>query len=113
MTLQEQVFSRHPDIIYCGWPARQFMPDIHDAIFLESQYVTPDAMARARAEAKAKFHSPDHKVLFSREHLTNSIRNKALVVDRLKDIFGDIRIIVIIRNQIDALESMYLWELRD
>lgn len=112
MTLQDDVFSRHPDIIYCGWPPRESMPDVHDAILLEGQYVTAKAMARAQAEARAKFHSPDCKVLFSREHLTDLTRDKGIIIERLKSVFGDIRVILMIREQISALESMYLWNLR-
>jgi len=109
MTLQNQIFSRHPDIVFCGWPPRDMMPDIHDAIFMENQYVTSELMKRARVEAKNKFRSPDCKVIFSREHLTDQTRNKGLIAERLKGIFDDVKIILTIREQVDALESFYLW----
>lgn len=113
MTLQEHLFSRHPDLIYCGWPPRETMQHVHDAIFLENQYLTNELIALAKSEAREKFHSPDHRVLFSREHLTVWTRNKGLIAERLKTVFGDVKIILMIREQISALESVYLWNLRN
>jgi hypothetical protein len=88
------------------------MPHVHDAIFTENQYLTDSLIELARAEAKEKFCSPD-RVLFSREHLTGWTHNKGLIAERLKQVFGDVKVILMIREQIAALESLYLWELRN
>jgi len=47
------------------------------------------------------------KVIISSEAFTNNVADRGLIAKRLKLLFPQARIMIVIRNQVDALKSMY------
>lgn len=53
----------------------------------------------------------DKSVVISNEQLTQTERmNRTMVARRVRTLFGDCRIVVVIRHQLTWLESMYFWD---
>jgi len=113
-TLQQGVFALHSGINFLGkpWPTTSIGSAIEesieaitalDGIQFNNQAVNMKAVIAIREAQKFKGVS-----LISQETLTTpTIVDRGLMAQRLKEVADDIKIIITIRDQIDALGSLY------
>jgi len=59
------------------------------------------------------FAGESDKLIVSWEAFSNNVTDRGLMAERLKELFPDARILVVIRNQMDALRSMYAFLVRE
>ncbi len=112
-TLQRHLFFRHPEILYLGKPYGDLtMRDSIDALIMEESTVyRPEALRNLIESRMERGLEGGRKVfLLSEERLVSAakVRDKGVVAQRLFEVFGACKILVTIRNQIEAVKSAYL-----
>jgi hypothetical protein len=115
-TLQRFFFSKHPELLHLGYPF--IAPEIQDIIQIDIMQKSEILYSASRAKKifdpyleKANSSDKYKAVGISYEGLCLSadggqVDNK-LIACRLKEIFGNAKIIITIRNQFDFLQSFY------
>ncbi len=112
--LQVNLFDRHPEIANIGKPYNdESRLDVHD--FVDYVCLTPamDYDPRRAAESYAAVIAPrisDDKVtVLSDERVTTTAGiDRSLVAARIRDLFGEAKVVFAIRRQIDVLSSIYM-----
>jgi hypothetical protein len=108
-TLQEEVFPAHPGIDYRSWPGEGAIPLLYDCLYADTIYDDDERFSRC-AEAIGESHrGATRPILYSREHLTHQRYDKGAMASRLRRLFGEARIVITIRNQLDWIESSHVW----
>ncbi len=115
-TLQSSVFPDHPEINYLGAPF--LSPSLRENIFID--ILLKDSLGYNPQTTKDKFlpylkkteSDPNFKVTgISYEEFSFSFdgthTDRGLVAKRLKNILGDAKIIILVRNQLDFIRSFY------
>ena len=117
-TLQEHLFPRHPDINYFG-PRFTRVEGLFDVV-VELSTKAKGRFDWVRAErAFGRFKEqldPDKCNLFSSERGleggTTQTMNKEVVFSRYRKLLDNTRIIIVVRNQIDMLRSLSVYDRR-
>lgn len=113
--LQMDIFPNLPGFMYGGryyGTERAFATaGLDEAIrsisFEDSIRYDPSKVRVQVAQALAEL-SPSHgRVLISWEAFMHNVTDRGLIATRLKELFPDAKILFIIRNQLDSIESMY------
>lgn len=112
-TLQKHLFAKHKEIKFPGKPYGDevFKDLIHELIMKESiaydasklkTYIGESGLLDLREGKKVWVVSDEMFVSYSK------VRDKGMVAHRVRDVFGDCKILITIRNQGDLLRSAYL-----
>jgi len=112
-SLQEQVYARHPGIVFLGLPAA--IPEAKAAIrqICRSDSVYYDEAAVAAALQPIAAAAGDRTAVLSYENFAlYESKDKGLVADRLQKLFPEARILFTIRRQQDLLAAWYLQKLQ-
>lgn len=112
-TLQTHLFAKHPGILYLGKPYRDddLKGMIRRLVMQESTVYHPDNLKEYIKRHLADEPGKEKKVfLISDETFVSAakVRDKGVVAHRLKDLFAAAKILVTIRNQMDAVKSGYI-----
>jgi hypothetical protein len=112
-TLQNHLFAKHPGIHYLGKPYRDddLKGMIRDLVMQESTVYNADNLEQYINKHLAQERETGKKVfLISDETFVSAakVRDKGVVAHRLKDLFAAEKILVTIRNQMDAVKSGYI-----
>lgn len=112
--LQMDIFPKMSNTIYCGrlYGADQvFIDDLESSIYSVSHDDSLSYDSKKVGEKVSKvldqLKSKAEKLIISWEAFTHNIVDRGLIAVRLKQLFPDAKIILVIRNQIDSIESMY------
>lgn len=112
--LQKYGFSQHPDIQYLGDPIKDIAPNLNKLMhqITDARDVDFDSRSLRQQFVEQLGLSSEGKIrLLSREALssTNYItgENTLRTAKRLKEVFGDIKVIVFFREQESMLRSIY------
>jgi hypothetical protein len=119
-TLQDNVFAHHSGILYLGKSAA-FKGNREPAIYnraalfmniwrLSRELWNPGEAVRMAADCVLPYCSSDRPNVISLEEFSYATPRRWDVPKRLKQVFGDARIIMTIRSQYDSLVSAYYWK---
>ncbi|MGE5342463.1 MAG: sulfotransferase domain-containing protein [Candidatus Omnitrophota bacterium] len=115
-TLQKHVFGKHSQVAYLGKPFEDetLKTLIHQLMMQESTVYDPGPLTRYMDEKQLMAlseYGPNRKVVVVSDEMFLSyskVRDKGVVANRIKEVFGPCRILITIRNQYDLLKSAYL-----
>lgn len=112
-TLQNHLFAKHPGILYLGKPYRDddLKGMISHLVMQESTVYHAENLKQYINKYLAQELETGKKVfLISDETFVSAakVRDKGVVAHRLKDLFASAKILVTIRNQMDAVKSGYI-----
>lgn len=105
--LQRQLFSKKSHIQYFGEDCINYeylKEDIHNMIHEDNFYFKKNFMI---SNSIRNTSSDITRIVFSNEDIMGS-RHPSLAADRLKEIFPEAKILMVIRNQIDVFPSWYV-----
>ncbi|MEW6165088.1 MAG: sulfotransferase domain-containing protein [Pseudomonadota bacterium] len=113
--LQTDIFPNLPGIVYCGrryGTERAFatagLDEAIRSITFEDSLRYDAGKVRAQvAEALTELVPDGGKLLLSWEAFMHNVADRGLIAARLKELFPEAKIIFVIRNQLDSIESMY------
>lgn len=114
--LQTDIFPNIPSIVYCGrrydsasaFVNKEMESAIHSISFKDSiGYDADKVRAQIMGALNEIVPEADGKVLISWEAFTHNVADRGLIASRLKDLFPNAKILFVIRNQLDSIESMY------
>jgi len=120
-TLQFNLFARHSQIVYIGKPyddpsvseeASQAVADLADSLWQVDELEFDLARAKALFElgVRGRGQRPGRCLVFSEEGLTGaSGADRVCTAGRLHRIFGSCRILITVRNPLDALLAGHRW----
>lgn len=111
--LQSSVFPKCPELSYFGKPLRPLAHAIR-AITTMAEEEWARAEPQILAEISRAFEGAAPRVLLSEEEFSiggevDSDANRAVIAARLKGLFPDATILLVIRNQFDALRSLHAY----
>ncbi len=115
-TLQNDFFAKHPEILHLGIPSplsREVWNTIQvDVLYKDSLKYSPSHVKEALTPYLESADSDDKRTCVGISHeglcMGGGLHvDRALIARRCQDVFGETKIIVIIRNQFDFLASMY------
>tara|TARA_B100000767_G_C19776707_1_gene542993 strand:- start:1315 stop:2211 length:897 start_codon:yes stop_codon:yes gene_type:complete len=104
---QRQLFSKQDNILYLGEDCENYddlKSLIHNIIHEDTYYYDKDLTISKFESLKNKKHT---HIVFSNEDIMGS-RNPSLSADRLKKVFPDAKVLMIIRNQLNVFPSWYI-----
>jgi hypothetical protein len=112
-TLQNHLFAKHPGILYLGkpYPDDDLKGMISRLVLQESTVYHAENLKHYINKHLARERETGKKViLISDETFVSAakVRDKGVVAHRLKDLFPGAKILVTIRNQMDAVKSGYI-----
>lgn len=113
-TLQRHVFTKHSQVRFPGKPyvSESFKTELYKLIRRESTVYDPSALkALVSAEIAAAETDASQKVMLVSDEIMVSyskVRDRGVVARRLKEVFGDCKILFTIRGQLDILKTAYL-----
>lgn len=112
-TLQNHLFAKHPGILYLGkpYPDDDLKGMISRLVMQESTVYQAENLEQYIDKYLAEELETGKKVfLISDETFVSAakVRDKGVVAHRLKDLFAAAKILVTIRNQMDAVKSGYI-----
>jgi hypothetical protein len=114
--LQMDIFPNIPDMIYCGrrydlataFSSQELESAIHSISYEDSiSYDADNVRARIMSALNEMVSMNNRKVLISWEAFMHNVADRGLIATRLKDLFPNAKILFVIRNQLDSIESMY------
>lgn len=113
--LQTDIFPNLPGVVYCGrryGTERAFATaGLDEAIrsisFEDSLRYDADRVRAQVAQALAELASADGRLLISWEAFSHNVVDRGLIAARLKELFPGAKILFVIRNQLESIESMY------
>lgn len=112
--LQNNFFEKHPEIFNLGKP--NFSKDENVMLIRSSiiknndiNFLTSDKMKYLKKKIKTLCQKKT--VIFSEENFSNNPKNLQRNAQRIKKVFGEVKIIITIRNQINFLESLFFSDL--
>ncbi|MBI9074128.1 MAG: hypothetical protein JEZ02_01870 [Desulfatibacillum sp.] len=106
-SLQQNLFSKHPDIEYWGIPWKE--DRITSLMACLHQH---DSLDFERVDKHVEL-SPDKPNVISYERFSSDFNpDRKETAKRLKEVFGDSEVLLVIRNQVDQMESLYKQYLR-
>lgn len=107
-TLQLGVFDQHPEILHVGRQNWKSDDDqlIYSLIFDDDQYYDEAACKKLFNDFEKQAHQNGLTTIVSNEHFVRSTM-RSLAPMRLARLMPDAKILVVIRNQFDAVASMY------
>ena len=114
--LQMDIFPNIPDMIYCGrsydlataFSSQELESAIHSISYEDSiSYDADNVRARIMSALNEMVSMSNRKVLISWEAFMHNVADRGLIATRLKDLFPNAKILFVIRNQLDSIESMY------
>jgi hypothetical protein len=110
-TLQNHLFAKHSQIQFLGKPYadEEFKRQMHRLIMEESTIYDPAPLkeyleAFTVEDAGKKIIAVSDEIMVS----VSKVRDKGIVAQRLKEVFGECKILVNIRNQFEILKSTYI-----
>lgn len=120
-TLQAALLNRHPQIDYLGEPreeprSTEAIRVVRDSCYVEERKRTPFDLERSRAlwQQALSDIAPDKVPVFSKESLTQpefyETPDDRRLPDRLREVVGPARIVIVTRHQIRLIESLYLFQ---
>lgn len=109
-THQNHLFARHPEIIFPGKPYEDevFKTQLYRLIKEESTTYDP---APLKALLEKLPEPPGKKAIVISDEImvsVSKVRDKGIVAQRIKDVFGPCKILITIRNQLEILKSTYI-----
>lgn len=114
-TLQLGFFAKHKEILYLGGPFNDALRKIVEVDILGKDQIEfdVDSVKKVLEEeiSKRSKNENDKPVVFSRESISITIDNRTdrvVLAERLFNIFGSAKIIIVIRNQFSFLSSKYI-----
>lgn len=113
--LQTDIFPNLPGMVYCGrryGTERAFATTgldeaIRSISFEDSLWYDADRVRAQVVQALAELAPADGRLLISWEAFTHNVADRGLIAARLKELFPGAKILFVIRNQLDSIESMY------
>lgn len=113
--LQMDIFPNLPGVLYCG---RRYGAEhafvtagldeaIRSISFEDSLKYDGGKVKALISEALAELAPAEGKLLLSWEALMHNVADRGLIAARLKELFPGAKILFVIRNQLDSIESMY------
>lgn len=113
--LQTDIFPNLPGVVYCGrrygieraFAAAGLDEAIRSISFEDSLKYDGSKVRSQVAEAVEELVPAGGKLLLSWEAFMHNVADRGLIAARLKDLFPKAKILFVIRNQIDSIESMY------
>jgi len=114
--LQTDIFPNLPGLVYCGRrydSANAFANEVLDSAirsisFEDSiRYDAGKVKTQIMGALNEMVPDADGKALISWEAFMHNVADRGLIAARLKDLFPDAKILFVIRNQLDSIESMY------
>lgn len=114
--LQMDIFPNLPDLFYCGrrydsatgFVSKELERAIHSISFEDSiRYDADKVRTQVMGALNEMVPGADGKVLISWEAFTHNVADRGLIAARLKDLFPAAKVLFVIRNQLDSIESMY------
>jgi len=120
-TLQADLLHRHPGIDYLGEPreeprSTEAIRIVRDSCYVELRKRVPYDLERIRAlwQAALSDVQPGKVPVFSKESLTQpefyESPDDRRLPRRLREVVGDARILIVTRNQLRLIESLYLFQ---
>jgi hypothetical protein len=115
-TLQMDIFPNIPGVIYFGrrydlataFSSKELESAIHSISYEDSiGYDADNVRARITRALNKTVSMNNRKVLISWEAFMHNVADRGLIATRLKDLFPNAKILFVIRNQLDSIESMY------
>lgn len=114
-TLQTDIFPNIKGLLYLGrryqdkqaYQTKELSDALYDVAMKDSIDFSEELNIRRIRLTLDDIGNRFNKVLISSEAFSNNVADRGLIAHRLKVIFPDAKIIIIIRNQVDALKSMY------
>lgn len=112
-THQKHLFAKHSQVSYLGKPYENdiLKGEILRLVMEESLTYDPAALKKYLLQLNAgKGNSGKKLAVLSEELLVSAskVRDKGIVAERIKEVFAPGKILVTIRNQVDALKSAYI-----
>ncbi|MCA9401193.1 MAG: sulfotransferase [Candidatus Omnitrophica bacterium] len=112
--LQQSIFTCHPQILYLGQPfnSDELRKLFEVDILLKDEIEYDAAVCRDQIETYISKHKNDqHRaLLLSRESMCYTMlggHDRCEIARRIKGLFGEVKILIVIRNQFDFISSMY------
>lgn len=114
--LQTDIFPNIPGMFYCGrrydsataFVSKELESAIHSISFKDSiDYDADKVRTQIMGALNEMVPEADGKVLISWEAFTHNVADRGLIAERLKNLFPAAKILFVIRNQLDSIESMY------
>ncbi len=114
--LQTDIFPNIPGMVYCGrrydsataFTNKELESAIHSISFEDSiRYDAGKVKTQIMGAFNELLPDPDGKVIISWEAFMHNVADRGLIATRLKDLFPAAKILFVIRNQLDSIESMY------
>jgi hypothetical protein len=113
--LQTDIFPNLPGVVYCGrrygtehaFATAGLDEAIRSISFEDSLRYDAGKVRVQVAEALAERVPADGKLLLSWEAFMHNVADRGLIAARLKELFPGAKILFVIRNQLDSIESMY------
>src|SRR3989338_7687269 len=114
--LQTDIFPNLPGLVYCGRrydSANAFANEVLDSAirsisFEDSiRYDAGKVKTQIMGALNEMVPDADGKALISWEAFMHNVADRGLIAARLKDLFPDAKILFVIRNHLDSIESMY------
>lgn len=120
-TLQADLLHRHPAIDYLGEPreeprSTEAMRIVRDSCYVDPRKRVPFDRERSRALWQAALADvlPGRTPVFSKESLTQpefyQSPGDRRLPQRLREVVGEVRILIVTRNQLKLIESLYLFQ---
>ena len=112
-SLQNLFFAKHPSIHYLGTAhdmdecMRSFEAPIVELLTQDSLSWNPTPAKEAASTALEQTRSQDKIALYSNENILDGAQDKGLIMARLKECFGQCKILLTIREQRSFLCSLY------
>ncbi len=112
-TLQKHLFVKHSQVKYLGKPFKEdvFKTLIHRLMMQESIVYDPGPLKRYVSDNRLRELDGTQRVVVLSDEMFLSyskVRDKGIVANRIKEVFGPCKILITIRNQYELLKSAYL-----
>jgi hypothetical protein len=119
-TLQTDVFPKIKNALYLGRmygsKSAYISEDVADVIYsismLDSIEYNHQVIEKKLWDSIAGANEGQEKLIISSESFANNVADRGLIASRLNMMFPDAKILIVIRNQMDALRSMYAFLVR-
>lgn len=120
-TMQTDIFPNIEGACYIGrlyGSGKKFLtPNVQEAMRLiatsDSVDFSKDNVQKRMKNSIRKMAGENEKLIISWEAFTNNVSDRGLMAERLKCLFPEAKILIVIRNQMDALRSMYSFMVRE